>query len=179
MGFVDSGASWIDAGHDVAGKNHMLACQLLPEQAWVRANLTLAQLQLSYSFFPTPKEANKELSAEPFSWLQYCAESVTTCFQVVTPESLEEWQRWWRLEKIRSARLLNAIDLLRRESRLLSRAIQLLKNLAHPLFPYQTIRREQAWWRLHGAHPPREDAGVSRPAFAEPGRVLRAGLLTF
>lgn len=172
-------ASRIDAGLHLASENHMLAFQLPHEQARVRANLARARLQLSHWFFPAPEAINHELS-ERFSWLQYRSESAATCFQVVTVENLEEWQRWWRLDNIRSARLLKVIGYLKRKSGLLSRAIQLLKNLARPLFPYQLIRREQAWCLLHGAHPPREDAGVGRPAFTEPWEgVLRAGLLTF
>jgi hypothetical protein len=168
--------SWLNVSFNSLSKLHMLAFQLSQEEALLRAKLGRVQLEFNHWLLPTPAAIYDELTSETelFYWLQYSGETAvqSTCFQAVTPEKLEEWHHWWRLDKIRSARLLEAIRSLTRNSRQLSHAIHLLlKKLARPLFPFQLISREHAWSLLHGSHPPRLDAEMPQPAFAEPGRV--------
>ncbi len=154
----------------------MLAFQLYDAQALLRVKLGRAQLELSHGFLPTPPpiydEARPQTGA--YYWLQYGGETSvqSPCFEAVRSESLEEWQRWWRLDRIRFARLHEIISLLKQSYLWVRHLISLLVDrLTRPLFPYQLVLRERAWSLLHGSHPPRQDAGIFQPAFAEPGRV--------
>jgi len=163
---------WIDASLYEASKFYMMDSQLSNSQALLQARLGRAQLELGQPLLQIPTTVRLlRPETEFFYWLQYNEgpSLESTCFQAVVPENVERFRDWLRL---RCARLLEAISFLGRNSRLLSHAIQLLlKKLARPLFPYQLMSRERAWCLSHGARPPREDAGICRPAFAERGRV--------
>lgn len=173
--FRHPNTSWIYTGFDQATKSHALAHQLYNAQALLRAKLGRAQLELDNWRAPTPAVACEGRSdAAQFYWLQYGGESSvqSTSFNAMRSENLDEWQQWWRLDSIRFIRLQKIISLLRQHYRWVGYLVALLVDrLARPLFPYQLILRERAWTLLHGSHPPRQDAGISRPAFAEPGRV--------
>jgi hypothetical protein len=79
-----------------------------------------------------------------------------TYFVSVTAETLEEWRHWWRLDIFRVSRFQETESLLRQSSRLLAQAVRLLlQKLSCPPFPFQLIRREEAWSLLHGSHPPK------------------------
>jgi len=168
--------SWIDAGFDQVSKFHMLAFELYNAQALLRAKLGRAQLEMSHWDLPTPAAIHDEARSETelYYWLQYGAETSiqSTCFRAVRSESLDDWQQWWRLDRIRFARLQEIISLLKQSYLWVGHLVSLLVDrLARPLFPYQLTLRERAWSLLHGSHPPRQDAEICRPAFAEPGRV--------
>ncbi len=168
--------SWSDADFDQVSKFHMLAFHLDNAQALLRAKLGRAQLELSHLLPPTPAAIcdQARFETELYHWLQYDGETSAqlTSFQAVRSENLDEWQRSWRLDRFRLARWQEIISLLRQSYLWVGRLVSMLiDRLTRPLFSYQIIRRERAWSLLHGSHPPREDAGISRPAFAEPGRV--------
>ena len=167
--------SWIDAGFGQAGKSWALNCSLLSSRALLRDKLRRAQVELGQQLPPMPgtvEATGPEMGI--FSSIQFSGETSvqTPYFLPVASEAVEEWQRWWQLFRIRNERLRETVRLLRQRSRLLNLAISLLlEMLTCPSFLYQLVRRERAWCLLHGSHPPRQNAGICRPAFAEPGRV--------
>jgi hypothetical protein len=90
----------------------------------------------------------------------------------ITPQMVEQWQWAWRLFATGKERLRETIKVLRKRLEILNRAIGLLLHLlSAPTFLHQLIRLERAWSLLHGAHPPKNDAGKCRPACAESGRA--------
>jgi hypothetical protein len=173
---VYADVSWLNVSFNSLSKFQMLAFQLSHQEALLRAKLEFAELQLKQLLFPTPAPIHRDIRPENelfYWWANTDAPEVQSIsFQAVTSENLEQWHRWWRLGKMRFARLQEAVAFLGRKLKLLSHAIQLLlKALGRPLFAYQLLGREHPWCLLHGAHPPRQHAGIFRPAFAEPGRV--------
>jgi len=80
---------------------------------------------------------------------------------------------WYAVDVIRIRRLREAIHLLRSLVKLFNSLIRLfLRALSFGRrFSHHISQGEKSWRLLHGAHPPKEDAGLSLPALTELGRV--------
>lgn len=173
--FLYRDASWMDASGEQAMRYVVDASSFFFERALLRSELRRAQAELDDLWPPMPDTADL---ASPgwgiFQWFQFTARTSVQLPHslTVTSELIEEWQQWWQRFHVRIERLQETIKLVRQRSRLLDLAISLLLEvLTFPRFPYQLIRRERAWCLLHGSHPPKQDAGICRPAFVELGRV--------
>ena len=174
LNFASGDIFWIGSDLDPNAHYHQPDFVFLTDHAMVVGELKRANVELSQTLaVPEPPQVAIR-GAEYFYWLSFSsgmlAESNT--LWVATADMLEEWHQWWRRDRALIERLQETLGLLRRLSRLLRRAIRLLvRPHIRPDFHRHISRSERVWLLLHGAHPPREDAGKCRPAFAEPGRV--------
>lgn len=169
----DTFSRWLDQSFHRASKYRMASFQLLIDHFQLRAKVGRNRLEVSdWSFpFPTPFDTGLIGSEfEPYYWLEYSSETsvVATSFRVLSPESVEEWHRWRWLTEFRLARWREVFAGVKLNVKLGTLVWQLLlKTLCRPLFADHLSRREYLWMLLHGAHPPRQDAGIFRPAFAQ------------
>ena len=169
-------ASWIELSVDRTGNFPALASLLFSKRALLENSLRRAQVELSQQLPPmldTRELAGWETGTF-FSWMQFSGETLfqPPCFLTAASEAVDEWHRRFRLFEFRIERLSETVRLLRQRSRLLNLAIGLLLQIpACTRFLFQLVRRERSWYLLHGSHPPRPDAAICLPAFAEPGRV--------
>ena len=167
--------SWIGSSLDSAARFPKANFAFFTQHALVRDRLAQAQLDLNQPVFSSPHAPSAANLANPlFYWFEFSDEPSTqpTFFLDLTSEKLREWEQWWRREALDRARLREKARRLRKTTRILGFLLRcLLETLSRHRFPCQLIRTQRAWSLLHGSHPPRQDAGRSRPAFAEPGRV--------
>jgi hypothetical protein len=89
-------------------------------------------------------------------------------------ELWEKRQHCFVVDAIHTNRLRETIRSLRFSLRLVNLLIRLsLRALGfHRPYSLQLSHSEKSWCLLHGAHPPRHDAGVSLPALATAGRAF-------
>jgi hypothetical protein len=168
---------WIDIGFLQPGASGALLPSLLSKRAVNLYRLERARVELS-QLIPAMPEPFESTRLE--IWAYYCnlvgdgpslqLDSFLPTATVVT----SEWRSSWQLLQFRVECLREKVRFLRQRSRLLNYGIALLLViLACPRFLCQFIRRERAWSLLHGSHPPRQNAGLAKPGFAQLGRVCR------
>jgi len=163
----------LDQGFRRASNYHMLPFQLLVDRFQFRATVGRNRLQESDWSFPflTPFD-NKLIGPrfEGYYWVEYCSQASNpgTSIPVVSPESVKKWHCWRWVTEFRLARWGEIFAGVKLNVRLGTLVWQLLlKTLCRPLFADHLSRTEHFWMLLHGAHPPRQDAGIFRPAFAQ------------
>jgi hypothetical protein len=167
----DTFSSGLDQSFHWDSKYHMPSFQRFIDRFKMRANVGRNRLDVNDWSFPflTPFD-NRLIGSgfEGYYWVEYCGTAVVaTSIHVVSPESVEEWHRWRRLTEFRFARWREIFAEVKLNVRLATQAWQLLlKTLSRPAFANDLCRKEHVWMLLHGAHPPRKDAGILRPAFA-------------
>jgi len=129
-------------------------------------------LEANERLFPLPSTPNEELpwpEFGPYYWLPYTETTVApvTWTLLAAPEP-NEWRRLQWLSEFQFARRKEIFAAVRRSVRLWTQFLQLsIKALGRPLFACHLSRKEHVWMLLHGAHPAREDAEISQPAFAQ------------
>jgi hypothetical protein len=79
------------------------------------------------------------------------------------PDTVEAWDRAWAVFRIFSEWKLESREAREQSCRICQ---TILVFLLRPVFPFHIISKERAWSLLHGAHPPRHNAGIPTPAFA-------------
>jgi len=166
-------SSWTDASLDEAHVSGASLSSLYVYRSLLEDQLGLAEGELEGRSSWTP-EFLTAAAEDSTLWLwfgdgsQFASSAFLHAPVASGCRTRSPWQSLW----IRSEGLRERIRLLRQRLRLLSFVIGLLlKKLACSRFLCQLVGRERGWSLLHGAHPPRRDAGLSRPKLAEPGRV--------
>jgi hypothetical protein len=168
----DSFSSRLHHSFRRASELHMLSLQLLIDRFQLRAKLGRNWLEANELLIPLPYTPGEELlwpEFGPYYWLPYVETTVTpaTWTLLAAPEP-NEWRRWQWLAELRSARRKEIFAVVRQSVRLLTQFLLLsIKALGRPLFACHLSRKEHVWMLLHGAHPAREDAEISQPAFAQ------------
>ena len=167
----DSFSSRLNDSLSWASKFPLLSFQHFIDRFELRAKLGRNRLAESDWSFPFPPPLDRGLGSELelYYWVEDSSEtSVVSSFCVVSPKSIEEWHRWRWLTEYRFARWREIFAGVKLNVRLATQAWQLLlKTLCRPLFADHLSRKEYIWMLLHGAHPPRQDAEIFRPAFAQ------------
>jgi hypothetical protein len=168
----DTFSRWLDQSPPLASKYGMVSFQLLIDRFQLRAKVGRNRLAESDWSFPFSAPLDNGLGSEYelYYWVEHSSETsaVPTSFRVVSPKSVEEWHRWRWLTEYRFARWRETFAGVKLTLRLVTQAWQLLlKTLRRPLFADHFSHKEHLWMLLHGAHPPRQDAGIFRPAFAQ------------
>jgi hypothetical protein len=168
----DTVSRGLDQSFHWASNYHMSSFQPLIDRFKLRANVGRNRLDVNDWSFPFPTLFDSGLISfrfEGYYWVDYCNETAAaTSIHKVSPESVEEWHRWRRLTEFRFARWREIFAEVKLNVRLATQAWQLLiKTLSRPAFANDLSRKAHIWMLLHGAHPPRKDAGISRPAFAQ------------
>jgi hypothetical protein len=157
----DTFSRWLDPSLPLASKYGMVSFQLLIDRFQLRAKVGRSRLEESDWSFPFPAPLDNGLF-ELYYWVEHSSETSAS------PQNVEEWHRWRWLTEYRFARWRETSARVKLTLRLVTQAWQLLlKTLCRPLFADHSSRKEHLWMLLHGAHPPRQDAGIFRPAFAQ------------
>jgi hypothetical protein len=119
-------------------------------------DLTIGQVQLD--LFPT-LEFDDVVESELFPWGSV---PDVECIPL-KPHTVKAWDRAWA-----ALRIFTDWKLENREGREQSCQIcqTILAFLLRPVFPFHLVSKERSWSLLHGAHPPRHNAGIPTPAFA-------------
>jgi hypothetical protein len=121
--------------------------------------LNLASSQAQLDLFPT-LEFDDVAESEQFPWAGSVLD--VECIPL-TPNTVEAWDRAWAVHRILKEWRHEGLEALRQSFRI---CLTIVGFLVRPVFPFHLISKERAWSLLHGAHPPRQDAGIPTPAFA-------------
>ena len=162
----DAFPCWMDQSFHRASNYRMASFQSLIDDFQLRVRVGRNRLEVvDWSFpFLTPFDSERIVSEfEPYYWVEYSGDTsvVATSVRVPSPESVEEWHRWRWLTEFRLARWREIFAGVKLNVRLGTLVWQLLlKTLCRPLFADHLSRKEYLWMLLHGAHPPRQDAGI-------------------
>jgi hypothetical protein len=147
-----------------ASTYHMPSFQPLIDRFKLRANVGRNRLDVNDWSFPFLTPLDNRLIGprfEDYYWVEYCGTAPATLIH-------EEWHCWRWLTEFRFARWREIFAEVKLNVRLATQAWHLLlKTLSRPAFANDLSRKEHIWMLLHGAHPPRKHAGISRPAFAQ------------
>jgi hypothetical protein len=134
----------------------------LPLQSWWLYDEINGKVQLERRLIQLGSELEDTLGATCDADLYLWFES--------SAEITDSLHHWYAGDVIRTKRLRKEIRALRLCLKLANRLIR--ARLRLPSFrhlSHQLSYSEKSWRLLHGAHPPREQAGISLPAFAEVG----------
>ena len=122
--------------------------------------LTLESARAGFDqFFPAFGWDNVA-GSEPFPWADPALGVECFAFE---PDAVEAWDYAWAVLRIFTDWKLKNREAQEQSCRICK---SILAFLLRPVFPFHLISKERAWSLLHGAHPPRHDAGIPTPAFA-------------
>lgn len=151
--------NWRNTGRDgfvvvpfMGGLGFYYECAF-PELSLASARAALDQL------FPT-LDFDNVAASDPFLWASSAWD--VECVPL-EPNTVEAWGRAWTIFRIWNEWKRENLAALKQRCRL---CLTVVGFLVRPVFPFHVISKERAWSLLHGAHPPRHDAGIPMPAFA-------------
>jgi len=134
---------------------HGLVFDPLMRDFQYQCELNLAITKAQLDLFPT-LEFEDEAESEQFPW-----PGSVECVRL-KPKTVEAWDRAWAVQRILKQWRHEGLEALRPFCRI---CLTIVGFLVRPVFPFRLISKERAWSLLHGAHPPRHNAGISTPAF--------------
>jgi hypothetical protein len=130
----------------------------------LNARLAWARAEIGHPFFPNLEVGVVHSSAtNPSSGLLDLDGDICTEWRFFTADAVEVSDRQWKIFEFCRAIRRESFDLLEGWCRVCCAAVNILLR---PLFRFLLISRERDWCLLHGAHPPRQNAGISAPVFA-------------
>jgi hypothetical protein len=173
--FVYFDSTEIEVALNRSGSSPFSQIPLVAKRILLEEKLRRTEVALNGQLPPAPDviQVTDSEAGTILHWMKSAGELLYPTFFVdPLSTSVEVLAQQWHLFQIRLERLRETVRLLRQYARLLSLAIRsLLEIETWSRFICQLIRRQRAWYLLHGSHPPRQGAGLCGPDLAQLGRV--------